>query len=215
LTKPGLRERKRQRTRTAILESARELFVQQGYHETSLAEVAERADIAISTLFGYFSAKADLFFADYDEIIADYIACITTRDRERESAIDATIRWHSELRAHFIGPETEWVHTQRRLINEDPALAALFRQRYEPGEQALTREVALDLGESPDDLRPRLIAAMKVTSYVTLHRYRAESDIEISRAFDEYVDECLKAATDAVIAVPTVGARRPRRVSAA
>jgi hypothetical protein len=42
----GLRERKKQRTRETIARSARELFAERGYHDTTLPEIAEAADVS-------------------------------------------------------------------------------------------------------------------------------------------------------------------------
>src|SRR5476651_1316968 len=91
------RERRKRRTRDSIVEAARSLFLERGFEQTTLSEVAERADIAASTLFTHFATKADLFFADYDALVDDFIEALLARDRSEESAIDATIRWHREM----------------------------------------------------------------------------------------------------------------------
>ena len=43
------------------------------------------------------SQEGDIFFADYDAIVSDFVDSITSRDPETESAIEATIRWHTEM----------------------------------------------------------------------------------------------------------------------
>ena len=67
---PGLRERKKLRTRGSIVESAVELFEKQGYAATTVVEVAEAADVSPSTVFKYFPAKADLVFGLIDAMIS-------------------------------------------------------------------------------------------------------------------------------------------------
>ena len=42
----GLRERKKQRTRDTIAKVALELFVEQGFHATTIKQVADAADVA-------------------------------------------------------------------------------------------------------------------------------------------------------------------------
>ena len=66
----GLRERKRERTRQAIADAALELFARQGFHATTLPQIAEAADVSPRTVSGYFPAKEDLAFPYADERIA-------------------------------------------------------------------------------------------------------------------------------------------------
>ncbi len=53
-------ERRKARTRAAILEAARKLFQEQGFESTSIAQIAEAADSGVGTLYGYFSNKDDI-----------------------------------------------------------------------------------------------------------------------------------------------------------
>jgi AcrR family transcriptional regulator len=203
----GIRERKRQRTREAILRAARELFVAKGYHETSLAEIAERADIATSTLPGYFPTKGDILFEGIDEVLSDFIGCITSRDRRVESAIDATTRWHEGF-AERLQPEgLEWWHQLSRITENDPVLAGQQLQRWQPGTDALAREIAADMGDSPTSLRPQMIAAIKAVMYVAHGAYAAtastpEEAYSVYKAWNHYTNECLRAAAKAIEDVP-------------
>ncbi|NED91890.1 helix-turn-helix transcriptional regulator, partial [Streptomyces sp. SID11233] len=60
---PGLRERKKRMTRQAILDAAEALFARDGYEGVTVAQIADRANISVKTLFTYFSSKEDLAFA--------------------------------------------------------------------------------------------------------------------------------------------------------
>src|SRR5689334_18093317 len=93
----GRRERKKQRMREHIISEARALFVEQGYDKTTVADVADRVDIAVSTLFGYFPSKLEILFAGYDEVVEAWVAAIATRPID-ERAIDATLRLHADAR---------------------------------------------------------------------------------------------------------------------
>jgi AcrR family transcriptional regulator len=59
----GRRERRKAETRRRLLEAARALFVERGYHATRPQDVAERADLAAGTFYVHFADKRDVFLA--------------------------------------------------------------------------------------------------------------------------------------------------------
>jgi len=63
------KERERLVRRTEILHAARVIFAEKGLHETTLDEIAEKAELAKGTLYGYFESKEDLFFSVLEETI--------------------------------------------------------------------------------------------------------------------------------------------------
>ncbi len=57
LVAPGRLERRKARTRAAIIDAATALFHERGFEETSIQQIAERADTGVGTLYGYFGSK--------------------------------------------------------------------------------------------------------------------------------------------------------------
>src|ERR1700749_3187832 len=68
--KLGRRERKKQQTRETIARAALRLFAERGYDETTLAEIAEAADVAPRTIFAYFERKEDILLCEEGNFLA-------------------------------------------------------------------------------------------------------------------------------------------------
>src|SRR5690348_1119169 len=75
MSSPGLRERKKQKTRWLIQEHALRLFNEQGYEQTTVDQIAAAAEISPSTFFRYFKTKEDVVLEDeYDPLLLRLLA---------------------------------------------------------------------------------------------------------------------------------------------
>ncbi|MBT2386327.1 TetR/AcrR family transcriptional regulator [Streptomyces sp. ISL-11] len=96
----GLRERKKRRTREALSRTAIELFLERGFDQVSVAEVAAVAEVSKPTLFRYFPAKEDLVLHG----IADHqgeAARVVRARAPRQSPLEALrSHFHARLDAH-------------------------------------------------------------------------------------------------------------------
>ncbi|HHV65074.1 MAG TPA: TetR/AcrR family transcriptional regulator [Peptococcaceae bacterium] len=61
----GVRQKKKEALREKILQAAKECFLTDGFAETTIADIAERANIGVGTLYNYFPSKALLFIESY------------------------------------------------------------------------------------------------------------------------------------------------------
>ncbi|HKP07448.1 MAG TPA: helix-turn-helix domain-containing protein, partial [Microbacterium sp.] len=64
--------RPRSSSRETIAEAACELFLEQGYEQTSIVDIARRAGVSRSSFFNYFSSKSDVLWAGLDERLAAF-----------------------------------------------------------------------------------------------------------------------------------------------
>ncbi|MEV6349770.1 TetR/AcrR family transcriptional regulator [Actinoplanes sp. NPDC051851] len=78
----SLRDRKRIRTRQAIVAAAADLFEAKGYDATTIAEIAAAAEIGSRTFFSYFATKEDVLFPETDLRIHAAVDAIATRSPE-------------------------------------------------------------------------------------------------------------------------------------
>ncbi|GAA2993397.1 TetR family transcriptional regulator [Kitasatospora sp. NPDC006786] len=72
---PGMRDRKKARTRDSIRSAALDLFEEQGYERTTVDQICRRADVAHRTFFRYYPAKEALLFGwDFGHVVLDAFA---------------------------------------------------------------------------------------------------------------------------------------------
>lgn len=91
----GRRERKKARTRQALADSALELFLARGYEDVTVAEIAEAADVSVTTLFNHFpGGKPALVFDEADEREAALVAAV----RDRDPGVGVLEALHAHLR---------------------------------------------------------------------------------------------------------------------
>jgi AcrR family transcriptional regulator len=162
----GLRERKKQRTREQIVESAMRLFAERGYHATTIAEIAAAADVAPRTFFAYFPSKEAVVFHGVDRDMDALASAL--RDRlPGETAFDALRRWIDAIFDQSIAAEDE-AHLRKRLCREDEGLANFQAGIMARVQELLLEAIAADLDEPPDALRPRLVTAAALAALTSL-----------------------------------------------
>lgn len=86
--RPSLRERNRARSRAEIVAAAHRLFLEQGYSETSVEQVAAAAGVAPRTVFRYFPRKEDLVFHRHAEQVGRFAQLLREQPPEKP-ALDA------------------------------------------------------------------------------------------------------------------------------
>lgn len=163
--RPGLRERKKARTRATIQASALRLFHEQGYDATTIEQIIEAADVSETTFFRYFPAKEDLVLQDeYDPRLI-----------EAFHAQPAHLPPVAALRAAFAATFADMTDEQRAeqkdrvtLTFSVPKLRAAMLDQISQAIQLIARAMAERAGRRPDDFAVRTVAGAIVGAAVAV-----------------------------------------------
>jgi len=160
--KPGLRERKKQQTRLAISQVATRMFIERGFDQVTIAEVAAAAEVSVNTIFNYFVTKEELFF-DRSAEVEDAPSRVVRERRPGESAVASLQR-----RFHELGKEKPGKYASARIrpflatIQASPELKARLRLLREQSEHRLVETLVEATGKKPDDPTARVVAALLI-----------------------------------------------------
>lgn len=161
---PGLRERKKQRTRSMLIDAAVALCDKQGFDNTTVDQIAAVADVSPRTFSRYFATKDAVILALIDDMTAA-LALQLARQPPGLSPLDAMFGAHIEMikgtaSVSGDGFTTERLKTITRIVNSSPALrlaASDFR------DHAVTQTLAERMGVEFDDKRLQLAVAVFAT----------------------------------------------------
>jgi AcrR family transcriptional regulator len=158
------RKRRKLRTRQAIQNAAFELFAERGYHETTIAAIAERADVAPRTVTVHFPTKEELLFDNEPFRLESLVERLQSRQRS-ESALEALREWMAATMSTVESSNGQldegfWERRalRARVINAEPELRGRARAGYYEFERVLAQAIGEDLGLPATGLVPRLAA---------------------------------------------------------
>ncbi|MER7664827.1 MULTISPECIES: TetR family transcriptional regulator [unclassified Streptomyces] len=169
----GLRARKKQLTRDALVRAALELFTTKGYEQTTVDEIADTVDVSQRTFFRYFTSKEEVAFAVQEVVEAHFIEAVRERPAQegpfeamRNAVLDG---WNTigEAIAEIVPVE---LHMRGYLMIEStPALLAVHLRRSADLEETIAQLIAEREGLDVDaDPRPRVaVAALSGVMRVT------------------------------------------------
>jgi AcrR family transcriptional regulator len=146
--RPGLRERKKARTRASIREHALRLFREQGYDATTVDQIAEAAEISPSTFFRYFPTKEDVVLQDDFDILA--IGSFLEQPPEL-SLVGAFRAAAKETLASVSEAELAGLKDTTALIMTVPELRARAMDEYSRTINVIASAAAQRTGRSADD----------------------------------------------------------------
>lgn len=145
----GRRERKKAATRQAIADAALRLFLERGYDDVGIREIADAADVSTTTLFKHFPVKEALVFDEDSAQEARLLAAV--RERPQGQSIPAALREHA-LRHRMAAAGGDARFTAFfGLVNSTPALRDYVQNMWLRHTSALARVIAEDSGLPAND----------------------------------------------------------------
>jgi AcrR family transcriptional regulator len=188
--RPGLRERKKIKTRTAIREATYRLVREQGYEATTIEQIAEAAEVSTSTVFRYFPAKEDIVLTGaYAPVLEEELRARPAGEPLAESLRRvAPAAVERSMRGEF-GTAEDTV-LLRRLMVEVPAVRSRMNERMAVTGRMLCRVAAERTGRDPDGLEVRVhcmgVAAALTEAFLYWAEHGRQDDLGgcVTRALD-------------------------------
>jgi AcrR family transcriptional regulator len=170
------RAEQQQRTREEILAAADRLFVEQGFHATSVDEIAQAAGYTKGAVYSNFDAKEDVFFAVYEARVRAAVEQVERAAQRTADARELILSMTSDTGTRrgrddrWLATFFEfWAHVVRR-----PALRVRFAEIHArvqaPFEAALERLAAERDVELPFPARPLAVGMMAMSIGLALER---------------------------------------------
>jgi AcrR family transcriptional regulator len=181
-SEPGLRERKKARTKAAIQAHAVRLFREQGYDATTVEQVAEAAEVATSTVFRYFPAKEDLVISD------DYDPLVIAAFQAQPAGLTPIQALRAALRTAFteMSPEDFAIQRERTILTLSvPALWGASLRNLTETMQLLTGLMAERTGRPGDDGAVRALSGATLGVLLeVMFRWSQSPDLDIPVELD-------------------------------
>lgn len=170
--------RKRRTTTRTIQDAALDLFAEQGYENTTLKEIAERADVAPRTLTHHFPAKHDLLFA-MDHWPLEPLKTELDKNVGKQSVFDTVRAWHTKHMNQATDGEDETHFWRRRrlrveIIHDNPVLQGHAAASFTDTEKVISDALTIQYALRKNALAPKLAAVALMGGLREIHYYSAE-----------------------------------------
>ena len=181
---PGLRERKKIRTRQTIRREAFRLIEENGYAATTVEQIAEAAEVSPSTFFRYFPTKESIVLADdLDPVILNAL----DEQPPDLSPIQAVRRAYQAATANMSDDEREFETTRQRLMFSIPELKAAMYDEYYRTITTFAAAVGRRIGRDPTDFELRAFAGALTGAMMAVYEPGPRAADTVFRALD-FVD---------------------------
>jgi AcrR family transcriptional regulator len=165
--RPPLRERKKQRTREALTDTALDLFTRRGFDGVTLDELCDRVEISKRTFFRTFASKEEVAMAPYEDLWRTFIHDLEIRPTPPGRPVLQALQ-DSVLAAMQTMDAGDWAHRLRlctQLAGRTPAIEAHCLYFCDVTVRAALDVLHRRFGLASHDLRPRLTLDILVAAF--------------------------------------------------
>jgi len=152
--RPGLRERKKAKTRAAIRQHALRLFREQGYDATTVEQIAAAAEVSPSTFFRYFPTKEDVVLQDDMELLWIDALRAQPPDLPPLEALRASLH---DAFANLSADDLAQIRETTDFALSVPAVRARMWDEFARTIQVMGTAIAERTGRNPDDFEVRTL----------------------------------------------------------
>jgi AcrR family transcriptional regulator len=163
----SLRERKKLRTRQALVDTALRRFAEHGFDATTLDDLCDEVEVSKRTFFRYFTSKEDVALAPTHDLWEAFLAELRTREPVAGATLLQMLR-DTLLAALAAMPADGWtdrVEHSRRLAAVTPSMNAHGLQFCDRTTRAAITVLRERFGYLEHDLRVRLVVDLAVAAY--------------------------------------------------
>jgi AcrR family transcriptional regulator len=181
---PGLRERKKIRTRQTIRREAFRLIEENGYAATTVEQIAEAAEVSPSTFFRYFPTKESVLLADdLDPVILNALDA----QPSDLSPSQAVRRAYQAAMANMSEDQREFEDIRQRLMFSIPELKAAMYDEYYRTITTFAEALGRRIGRDPSDFELRVFAGALAGAMMAVYEPGPRATDTVIRALD-FVD---------------------------
>ncbi|MEE2059112.1 acyl-CoA-like ligand-binding transcription factor [Rhodococcus artemisiae] len=172
---------------------AQTLFLQRGFDEVTVDDIAAAAGISRRTFFRYFPTKADVLWVESSAELAQLHDGLESSTGRSEPCRDSLIR--AVIAALEFPPEQrEWALHRAQLVLDVPAVQTHTTMRMNAWRTEVTDYVARSTGSSCDDLVPLTVGHATVSAVQAAHRYWVtHPDEELAAVLEQTLEITLPA----------------------
>ncbi|EME20980.1 acyl-CoA-like ligand-binding transcription factor [Rhodococcus triatomae] len=149
---------------------AQRLFVERGFEQTGVDDIARAGGISSRTFFRYFPTKADVLWVESEgeiEVLREQLAAGAPTERYEDVVVRAVVA----ALATFPDDQVEWARHRAQLVLTEPAVQAQAWQRHARWRATAAEYAAARTGRPVEALFPVAVGHATLAATLTAHEY--------------------------------------------